>query len=97
MLPLRLMILHFSQIGFTDDLTFTAISPFLRAALPLQGTQVILLRASSILPCLYGSSTPVGVCPLKTRSPLLKISLLSSFPDIPLHPDPVLGKLHPAF
>ena len=25
MLPLRLMILHFSQIGFTDDLTFTAI------------------------------------------------------------------------
>ena len=24
-LPLRLMILHFSQIGFTDDLTFTAI------------------------------------------------------------------------
>lgn len=28
MLPFLLIILHFSQIGFTDDLTFTAIPPF---------------------------------------------------------------------
>ena len=28
MLPFLLIILHFSQIGFTDDLTFTAVPPF---------------------------------------------------------------------
>ena len=28
MLPFLLMILHFSQIGFTDDLTFTSNPPF---------------------------------------------------------------------
>ena len=34
MLPFLLIILHFSQIGFTDDLTFTVISPFLRSLFP---------------------------------------------------------------
>jgi hypothetical protein len=29
MLPFLLMTLHFSQIGLTDDLTFTANPPFL--------------------------------------------------------------------
>ena len=29
MLPFLLMILHFSQIGFTDDLTFTSNPPFI--------------------------------------------------------------------
>ena len=33
-LPFLLMTLHFSQIGFTDDLTFTVISPFLRSLFP---------------------------------------------------------------
>lgn len=33
MLPFLLMILHFSQIGFTDDLTFTLNPPFLCYAL----------------------------------------------------------------
>ena len=28
MRPLRLMILHFSQIGFTDERTFKALAPF---------------------------------------------------------------------
>jgi hypothetical protein len=31
MLPFLLIILHFSQIGFTDDLTFTALPPFCSA------------------------------------------------------------------
>ncbi len=32
-LPLRLMTLHFSQIGFTDDLTFIKNTPFLKTQL----------------------------------------------------------------
>ncbi len=40
-LPFRLIILHFSQIGFTDDLTFTAFPPFY---LPLRAHICLILR-----------------------------------------------------
>jgi hypothetical protein len=37
MLPFLLITLHFSQIGLTDDLTFTAKSSFLIQKAPIYG------------------------------------------------------------
>ena len=57
MLPFLLIILHFSQIGFTDDLTFTVISPFLRSLLPsiipAYTPDTEILSENSITGCQY--------------------------------------------
>src|SRR5699024_12711106 len=54
--PLRLMILHFSQIGFTDALTFIILPPLIRSlSFIYSGTYYVPLlhHMGSISPLLY--------------------------------------------
>lgn len=55
MLPFLLITLHFSHIGFTDDLTFTANPPFL---LPVQRGVCRVHRRSFSLSAKYGYVPP---------------------------------------
>ena len=48
MLPFLLMILHFSQIGFTDDLTFTSNPPFIHCLNYVYDTFSFKIRNSYI-------------------------------------------------
>ena len=65
MLPFLLMILHFSQIGLTDDLTFTSNPPFIHCFASVSYTHLDVYKRQTIIrPTVLAAFVKIFIRPL---------------------------------